>query len=40
MLPNRKHIVLSSSEDFPEEVTVYKEFIDLLESIKDTNEEI
>jgi dihydrofolate reductase len=40
MLPNRKHIVLSSSEDFPEEVTVYKDFKELLESLKDTKEEI
>ena len=40
MLPNRKHIVLSSSEEFPEEVTVYKDFKELLESLKDTQEEI
>jgi len=40
MLPNRKHIVLSSSEDFPSEVEVYKELKDLLESLKNSEEEI
>ena len=40
MLPNRHHIVLSSSTDFPEEVEVYKELKDLLEAYKDTNEEL
>lgn len=40
MLPNRKHIVLSSSENFPSEVEVYKELKDLLESLKNSEEEI
>lgn len=40
MLPNRKHIVLSSGEDFPSEVEVYKELKDLLESLKNSEEEI
>ena len=35
MLPNRHHIVLSSSEDFPKEVEVYKSLRDLLECYKD-----
>ncbi len=40
MLPNRRHIVLSSSTDFPEEVTVYKDLNDLLLDLKDTKEEV
>ncbi len=40
MLPNRKHIVLSSRDDFPSEVEVYKELKSILEKYKDTSEEI
>lgn len=40
MLPNRKHIVLSSSSNFPKEVEVFSDFDALLESLKDTTEEI
>ena len=40
MLPNRKHVVLSSSESFPDEVTVYKNLRDLLDYYKDTPEEL
>ena len=40
MLPNRKHIVLSSRDDFPSEVEVYKNFEDLLLKYKDCDEEI
>ena len=40
MLPNRKHIVLSSSSDFPEEVIVYKELKELLDAYKDSKEEL
>lgn len=40
MLPNRKHIVLTSSEDLPNEVEVYKELKQILERYKDTTEEI
>ena len=40
MLPNRKHIVLTTSENLPSEVEVYKELKQLLERYKDTNEEI
>ena len=40
MLPNRRHIVLSSSEDFPDEVTVYKTLEELLEDLKDKDEEM
>ena len=40
MLPNRHHIVLSSSEDFPEEVTVYKTLEELLEDLKEKDEEM
>ena len=32
MLPNRKHIVLTSSENLPSEVEVYKELKQILES--------
>ena len=40
MLPNRKHIVLTSSENLPSEVEVYKELKQLLEQYKDSTEEI
>lgn len=40
MLPKRKHIVLSSREDFPSEVEVYKNLKDLLLKYKDSEEEI
>lgn len=40
MLPNRKHIVLTTSENLPSEVEVYKELKQLLERYKDTTEEI
>lgn len=40
MLPNRKHIVLTTSENLPNEVEVYKELKQLLERYKDTTEEI
>ena len=39
MLPNRKHIVLSSSDNFPKEVTVYKTLEELLNDLKDREEE-
>ena len=40
MLPNRKHIVLSSSNEFPEGVIVYNNLEDLLNDYNDSNEEI
>jgi dihydrofolate reductase len=40
MLPNRKHIVLSSRDDFPSEVEVYKELKSILEKYKESSEEI
>ena len=40
MLPNRKHIVLTSRENLPSEVEVYKELKQLLEQYKDSTEEI
>lgn len=40
MLPKRKHIVLSSRDDFPSEVEVYKNLKDLLLKYKDSEEEI
>lgn len=40
MLPNRKHIVLTSREDLPSEVEVYKELKSILEKYKDSDEEI
>ena len=40
MLPNRKHVVLSSSNDFPEEVTVFKTMDELLDYFKDSEEEL
>ena len=40
MLPNRHHIVISRGNNFPSEVEVYNSLEELLESLKDTNEEI
>lgn len=40
MLPNRKHIVLTRSENLPNEVEVYKELKQLLERYKDSPDEI
>ena len=40
MLPNRKHIVLSHSNNFPNEVDVYKDIRDLLNNYKESNEEL
>ena len=40
MLPNRHHIVLSSSNDFPSEVSVYNNLDDLLKDYKDSEEEL
>lgn len=40
LLPNRKHIVISSSNDFPEEVDVYNNIESLLSHYKDTSEEL
>lgn len=40
MLPNRKHIVLTSREGLPKEVEVYKELKQILEKYKDIKEEI
>jgi len=40
MLPNRKHIVLTRSENLPSEVEVYKELKQILERYKDSTEEI
>ena len=40
MLPNRKHIVLTSSDNLPSEVEVYKELKQILESYRDSQEEI
>ena len=40
MLPNRKHIVLTSRDGLPNEVEVYKELKQILERYKDTEEEI
>lgn len=40
LLPNRKHIVISSSNNFPEEVDVYNNIDDLLLHYKDTKEEL
>ena len=40
MLPNRHHIVLSSSTDFPEEVEVYKELKDIIDNYLDSEEEL
>lgn len=40
LLPNRQHIVLSSSDNFSSEIEHYKTLKELLESLKDKNEEI
>lgn len=40
MLPNRKHIVLTSKDGLPSEVEVYKELKQILETYKDSEEEI
>ena len=40
MLPNRKHIVLTSRSGLPSEVEVYKELKSILEKYKDSSEEI
>ena len=40
MLPNRKHIVLTSRDGVPSEVEVYRELKQILEKYKDTEEEI
>ena len=40
MLPNRKHIVISNSEDFPEGVVVYHNIEDLINDLKNTNDEV
>ncbi len=39
MLPNRNHIVLSSSNEFPSEVTVYKSIDELKRALDNINEE-
>ena len=40
MLPNRHHIVISSSNNFPSEVEVFKDLKSLNEKYKDTMEEL
>ena len=40
MLPNRKHIVLTSRSGLPSEVEVYKELKSILEKYKDSSEEL
>lgn len=40
MLENRKHVVLSSSNNFPSEVKVYNNFNDLLNDYKNSDEEL
>ena len=40
MLPNRTHVVLSSSKDFPSEVLVFSKLEDILEYFKNNNEEL
>lgn len=40
LLPNRKHIVISSSNNFPKEVDVYNNIESLLSHYKDTSEEL
>lgn len=40
LLPNRHHIVLSSSDNFSSEIEHYKTLKELLESLKDRQEEI
>ncbi len=40
MLPNRKHVVLSSSNDFPDGVLVFHSLEEILDYFKDFNEEL
>ena len=40
LLPNRKHVVISSSNNFPKEVDVYNNIESLLSSYKDTSAEL
>jgi len=40
MLPNRHHIVISSSNDFPSEVEVFNSIDSLLEKYKDVGDEL
>lgn len=40
LLPNRKHVVISSSNNFPKEVDVYNNIESLLSYYKDTSEEL
>ena len=40
LLPNRKHVVISSSNDFPKEVDVYNNIDNLLSHYKDSSEEL
>lgn len=40
LLPNRKHVIISSSNNFPEEVDVYNNIESLLSHYKDTSEEL
>lgn len=40
LLPNRKHIVISSNNNFPPEVKVYNNIEKLLLDYKDSNEEL
>lgn len=40
LLPNRKHVVISSSNNFPKEVDVYNNIESLLSHYKDTSEEL
>ena len=40
MLPNRHHVVLSSSNDFPDEVEVFNDLDSLLKKYNDYKEEI
>ena len=40
LLPNRKHVVISSNNNFPKEVDVYNNIESLLSHYKDTSEEL
>ena len=40
MLPNRKHVVISSSNNFPDEVLVFSNLDDLLNYFKNSDDEI
>lgn len=40
ILPNRHHIVISHSNNFPDEVSVYSNIDDLLKDYKDSDEEL